>query len=283
MLLIADSGSTKCDMVILKPSGERVSSFNIPGINPQHQSEEQIKKLLSQSTEIQGCGAGITKLFFYGAGNSSPDRVAIVEKALKNYFTKAEISVSHDVMASAYATYQGKPHISCILGTGSNSVFFDGKQLTKGTPSLSYIIGDEGSASHIGKKVLTSFFYKSMPDDLAKDFDETYSLSVEELLDKVYRQPQANVYIASFAAFAGKHRFNNFIQKLVSECFNDFLKAHVLSFPQSREVPVSFVGSVAYYFQDVLKDCLKELKLREGVILQKPMDNLIDYHLKYSL
>ncbi len=283
MIFIADSGSTKCNAVFLDKSGNIISKIETIGFNPLFHSSEWIKSKLVKVPEINSFGTKVTRVFFYGASCSSPARNSIVSSSLKYHFPNAEIEVNHDILASAYAVYQGEPVTSCILGTGSSSAFFDGKKLTIGTPSLSYILGDEGSASHIGKLVLASYFYGQMPAEAEQEFKNTYHLSLNDLLNKVYAPSGANVFIGGFAAFAGKHSQNSFFREMISSCFDQFLEIHVLNFSISREAPVGFTGSIAYYFRDILKNRLKKYHLREGVIIQKPLDNLISYHKEYRM
>ncbi len=284
MYFIADSGSTKCDAVFLDGSGNLITTLHTVGLNPQHHSYQWICEKLGEVPEIKRYAPETSKVFFYGAGCSSPKMNTAVERALQQHFKKATvIEVNHDVMASAYAVYRGEPVISCILGTGSNGAYFNGKDLIQGTPSLAYILGDEGSASHIGKQVLTSYYYGKMPLAAREDFKTTYDLPVAELLDRVYRQPDANIFIGGFASFAGKYQAEPFFKEMISECFNSFLENHVLSFPQSKDTEISFIGSIAYHFQGILKICLQRNKLKPGIIVQKPLERLIEYHRKFKL
>jgi N-acetylglucosamine kinase-like BadF-type ATPase len=281
MILIAESGSTKCDCILLNARGEEVTRGSSMGFNPFFHGSELINRKLSEMPGVQQWAPQVSKVFFYGAGCSSPQRNAIVERGLSKVFPTASIKVGHDLEASAYATYEGQPLISGILGTGSNSVFFNGQSLREEVPALGYLLGDEGSASFIGKGLITAFLYHRLPTDLRLDFEQMYQTHKEEIFDHVYNQPHANVYLAGFSKFAGKHSKHPFIQALVRDGFNRFVDIHVACYPESREVPVSFVGSVAYHFRDVLKEVVESQGIAFGKTVSRPLDELVQYHVKY--
>lgn len=277
MIFIAESGSTKCDAVFLNEDGSEVQKISTIGFNPYFHNTEFIKKELKKVPEIQKLGKLVTKVFFFGAGCSSPELNQKVVAGLKEGFPNAEIQVDHDLMASAYATYNGKPAISCILGTGSNTIYFDGKKITKGVSGLGYILGDEGSATYIGKKVLAAYLYRILPKHILMDFDATYNLSYEEIRERVYQRPNVNVFLGSFAPFAHKHIAHEFFYTSVYVGFDEFIRTQVLHFEHSREVSIHFVGSIAYHFDNVLQDVMANLNLKMGNILRKPLDGLVHY------
>lgn len=282
MILIAESGSTKTDAVILDQAGEEVTRFCTMGFNPYFHQSGLIEKELRAVPEVAARGAGIRQVYFYGAGCSSPALNQVVRDGLQPVFSSAQIHVDHDLMASAYATYDGAPAITCILGTGSNSVFFDGRKIREEVPSLAFILGDEGSASYLGKQLITSYFYKKMPAAAARDFEQSYHLTKDEVINAVYARPHANVYLAGFAPFVGKHIQHPFFWEMVFSGFKKFLEVHVLCYPEARQVPVNFVGSVAFHFKDILQDALDHLDLSMGKVVQKPLEGLILYHKKYG-
>ena len=177
--------------------------------------------------------------------------------------------------------YNGKPIIACILGTGSNSCYFDGKTLREEVPALAYILGDEGSASFIGKRLLADFLYKQMPEELRLDFLKSYDVDKEQILDRVYNKPYANVYLAGFGPFAGKHKDHPYIHNIVQDGISKFIKFHVCCFPESSQVEICFVGSVAKAFEDTIKAELDKQGLKFGHVLAKPVNNLVRYHLEY--
>ena len=223
----------------------------------------------------------VEQTWFYGAGCSSSDLKSIIKDGLDRMFVNSENHVGHDLEAAAYALYNGEPEIACILGTGSNSCYFDGNQVSEEVPSLAYILGDEGSASVIGKRIVADFLYKRLPEDLQCDFQKSYNLSKDDIISSVYNKPFANVYLAGFGPFAGKHSGHPYIQALVKEGFTKFIDIHVMCFENAQKVPVSFVGSVAKIYEDVLTECLNEFGLRKGKVLAKPVNHLIKYHLNF--
>lgn len=279
MILIAESGSTKCDAVFLDNTGKELSRFRMMGFNPYFHSVEFISEQALLVEEIAKYRIETTHIFFYGAGCSSPGLNKIISTGLEPVFPNAEILVDHDLKACAYSTYIGDPSINCILGTGSNSVYFDGSNVSEEVPSLAFILGDEGSASFIGKKLISSFLYKKMPKDLADDFFNTYGLTKDAVIDRVYAKPNANVFLGSLAPFAHKHINKPFIYNIVSDGFRQFIEIHVLCFPQAKNVSVNFVGSVAYHFQVVLEELMNDMGLKMGQIIRRPLDGLINYHL----
>lgn len=278
MIYIAESGSTKCDAVFLEEDGTEVSRIKTIGFNPYFHSAEFIDAELQKVEEIQKWGKQVSKAFFYGAGCSSPELNQKVVLGLSRHFPNAEIQVDHDLMASAYATYTGEPAISCILGTGSNTVFFDGKEITKGISGLGYILGDEGSASYIGKKIIASYLYETMPLKFRENFDTTYKISRDEIRQRVYEQPHANVFIGSFSPFAYKHLSDPFFYNLVYEGFKSFVDTQVMYFDQAKTVPIHFVGSIAHHFHEVLEKAISDSNLRMGQVVRRPIDGLIQYY-----
>jgi N-acetylglucosamine kinase-like BadF-type ATPase len=279
MILIADSGSTKCDWLLVDKD-ESFYHFNTIGFNPYFHDQLFISSVLNQHKELSESSPYIKNIFFYGAGCSSGELNVVVNEALKSVFINAHVHVEHDMVAAAYATYSGQPCISCILGTGSNSCFFDGNEVSEKLPALGYILGDEGSGSYYGKKLLTMFLYNQLPEHLARELKKEYYLSKDVIVENVYMKPHANVYLASFMKFLSQHKNDNFVREMVYEGMFHFLRNHVCCFYQYKEVPVHFVGSVAWHFQDVLYQAAEDIGIRVGKIVRKPIENLAKYHLK---
>lgn len=283
MIYLAESGSTKCDSVFLTDDGKEVTRMSTMGFNPYFHSSDFINQKLSEEKTVQDLSQEVKQVFFYGAGCSTPAMNKIVSDGLEKTFPNAVVKVDHDLMACAYATYTGEPAISCILGTGSNSVFFDGTNIREEVPALAYILGDEGSAGYIGKQLLSSFLYRKMPAEALLDFEKTFALTKDDIIQNVYSKPHANVYLASFAPFAYKHIQHPFFWEVVFKGFKKFLEIHVLCYPEARKVPVHFVGSIAFHFSDILDEALQHLKLKKGNIIQKPVRGLIDYHKRFLI
>lgn len=281
MILIIESGSTKADWICLDKTGAEVDRWSIMGFNPYFHSANFIRQTLLKHPEIFKIKESVDQVWFYGAGCSSESLNKIVFTGLTSVFPNATVRVDHDLKAAAFATYNHEPHIVCILGTGSNSCYFDGNQLTEKVPALAYILGDEGSASSIGKKLCADWVYKLMPKRLIDDFNAYFQTSKEEILENVYHREHANVYLASFSRFAGKHSETPYIQKIVRKGFRKFLEIHVMCFEEAKiGVPVNFVGSVAKAFESILREECERLKISYGRTQAKPVNLLVQYHLK---
>ena len=281
MILIAESGSTKCDWVLLALQGREIYRWNTMGFNPYFHSADLVAETLKATQGLNLWSDKISQTWFYGAGCSTPEMKAIIKAGLDRVFINAENHVDHDLNAAAYALYNGRPNIACILGTGSNSCFFDGQTVSEEVPALAYILGDEGSASYIGKRVVADFLYKKLPPELFKDFERSYKPTKAEILDRVYKQPNANVYLAGFGPFAGKHKDHPYIISIVREAIGKFIDIHVLCYPEAYEVEVNFVGSVAKAFEDIVREELAARNLKFGRVLAKPVNSLVDYHINY--
>lgn len=281
MILIADSGSTKCDWRLI--DGEEVIvSTSTMGLNPFFHDEAIITEAVSGEADLMTNAANVLEIHFYGAGCSSSDRNQIIEKSLKRVFAKAEIYVDHDVMGAAIAACQGKPGIACILGTGSNACFFDGKSIHQEIPSLGYILGDEGSGSWFGKQLLRDYLYNEpIPTALRQELE---SLGYEKnlILNRIYREPHANVYLASFVKILANYRDTEYVRIMIAEGMKSFLQRHVCSFSNFKDVPVCFVGSIAFHFQDILKIEAEKLVIRVGNIVKQPIDGLVEFHIGIS-
>lgn len=281
MIYLAESGSTKCDALFLTNEGEEVVRIKTMGFNPYFHSAQLIHRELSKVPEVKKYADQVDHVFFYGAGCSAPQLNAIVEKGLSKVYKNAQVRVDHDLVAAGYATYSGEPAITCILGTGSNSVFFDGENSREEVPALAFILGDEGSASYFGKRIVADYLYKKMPQEAREDFYNTYHLSKDDIIDRVYNKPGANVFLADFAPFVTGHIDSPYFQEIVHQGFRAFIDTHVLCFPEAPKVPIHFVGSVAYHLSDILMAEIDWAGLRAGNIVQKPLEGLIEYHRKH--
>ncbi len=282
MILIADSGSTKCDWALIDEKGTRLGNYQTMGLNPYFHSEDVIENALRSNVELNNIASDVKQIFFYGAGSSTKEMCDIMNAGLKRVFINADILVDHDLVGSAMSTYDGEPCIACILGTGSNSCFFDGKEVYEEVPSLAYILGDEASGSYFGKILLQEYFYKKLPADLREAFETYHAPSKDEIISRVYREPNANVYLAGFMKFIGEHRHHPHVKQWVTKGMIHFINIHVKCFSNWKDVPVHFVGSIGHYFEDCLQEAAKETGIRLGQIIRKPIDGLVNYHLKFK-
>lgn len=276
MKIIAESGSTKTNWLT-----EKRELFETIGFNPLFFSTENIFDELTKHQQLLNIKDQCTEVFFYGASCSSPDRKKIVADALQKYFTKAaSIAVDHDLNAAAFATYTGQPGIACILGTGSNSCLYDGHKVYEEVPALGYILGDEGSGAYFGKKLLAKFLYHELPDATMKMLRENYGLEKEEIFDAVYKKPNANVYLASFAKALTDSPDLDFMKDFVEEGFKEFFSHHVCCYPNYQQYPVHFVGSIAFHFKSSLQKAAESYGCQLGVVDKNPVYRLLDWHLK---
>lgn len=282
MYFIIESGSTKSDWVLIDNKNNQ-SFFSTIGFNPYFHSADNIEAELRKNQDIMQVAESIKGIYFYGAGCSSAELNQIVAHGLRRIFGQATILVEHDLLACAYATYNDKPGISCIIGTGSNSCYFDGLQLLEEVPALGYVLGDEGSGSYFGKQLLCSFLYRELPPEIETDFIATYQLDKDLIVDRVYRQANANVFIASFMPFIAKHKAHPFFSEMVYNGFKHFMKVHVCCYENFKTTEVHFVGSLSKIFEKELFQAAADLHINIASIIQKPIIGLVNYHLKYIL
>lgn len=279
MFVVVESGSTKADWMVVSDGAKM--AYNTKGFNPYFHNKEDILLELNDHLELDLIKDKVEQLFFYGAGCSNPRLNQIIENGLAAFFTKADIFVNHDLAASAYACYNDEPEISCILGTGSNSCYYDGGKITEQVPALSYILGDEGSGCYMGKQLLTDYLYKKLPESIASDL-EAQQITKEVIFENVYRKPDANVYIASFMKTLIQHKNLSYTQNLIQTAFQDFIDIHVKCFANYKDVEVNFVGSVASLLQDELYEVCEKNEIRIGRIIRRPLDHLVQYHEKLA-
>lgn len=282
MICIADSGSTKTDWVVIDPTEkvERMEMSTI-GFNPFYIKTEEIANALEAAFEPT-LTAKVSAVYFYGAGCSSPGRKDIIARGIEHVFKNAIVEVEHDLLAAARATCQFASGVACILGTGSNSCYYDGGSITDNVPSLGFILGDEGSGASLGRRLLQAFIYRELPKELEHDLVETYAVDKEIILEHVYHKPFPNRYVASFALFCGKHAAHPFMAGIIRQVLEEFIVRHVKKYAVQPTDKVHFVGSVAWTFQNELKDILHRYQLSAGSFVRKPIDHLVEYHCKTS-
>ena len=282
MIFIIESGSTKSDWVLVDDKSKQ-TFYNTIGFNPYFHSAEFVSSEIKKNKEIIGHASSVKKIFFYGAGCSSEKMNNTIEKGIQSVFKDAEIFVEHDLLACAFATYEGEPGISCIIGTGSNSCHFDGVNLNEEVPALGYVLGDEGSGSYFGKFLLSSFLYHKLPTDLLKDFQDTYALTEADIVSGVYQKESPNVFIASFMPFVVKHKKHKFFNDVLVKGLQHFMEVHVCCYKDYLDTPVHFVGSLSVLLEDELRIAADNLGIEIRSVTAKPIQNLVDYHLKYIL
>ena len=277
MILIADSGSTKCEWCLVN-DGKKKTVFTT-GISPYFLSQEQIVSLLKSELLPRLKGAQPVEVYYYGTGLSAVENIKILKSSLKVIFPKAKISVASDLIAAAKALCGNNKGIVCILGTGSNSCYYNGKKVVKNSPGLGYVLGDEGSGAYLGKKVIQYFLYDTFDEDLKHRFVSKYKVGASEIFDSVYKQPFPNRYLAAYTHFLADNRGHYMIENILEDGLNDFFFQHLNKYAQSWTSPIHFTGSVAFAFKDVIQDLCKSYELEVGKIIKAPMMNLVNYHL----
>ena len=274
--LIADSGATKAEWRLLNK--DKTTSIFTQGISPYFLVTEQITELLQKELVPKLKKAGVEEVHYYGTGCANPANAKLVKKAIAKVFPAATINVTHDLMAAARALCGNNKGIACILGTGSNSCYYDGKKIVKNSPGLGYVLGDEGSGAYLGKKVIQHYLYGTFDDELRGRFDLTYMTHASEILENVYKKPLPNRYLAGFARFLADHRGHYMIENIIEDGLNDFFFNHLCKYRETWTHPVSFAGSVAFGFKDVLQDLCNSYEFDLGKVIKNPMDGLVDYH-----
>ena len=279
MILIAESGSTKTDWVLVSDTNN-ITYFKTIGFNPFFHSSDFIYNEIVSNSDFYEKTRDVSNVFFYGAGCSSDKMNNIIKSGLSTVYKSADILVDHDLLACALATYQDEPAISCILGTGSNSCFYDGKTLREEVPAIAYVLGDEGSGSYYGKKLLRDYLYNKLPTEIKINLEEEYKLSKDSIFENVYTKPHANVYLASFMRFVSNHYHTDYVKNMIQHGMSEFIKIHVCCYPEHKYVKSHFIGSISKIFEKELLIAAKEHDVIIGDIIRKPVENLVKYHVK---
>ncbi len=274
--LIADSGATKAEWCLL--DGSRKKTIFTQGISPYFLNSDQIRTLLLKELCPFLKKTNIDEVYYYGTGCANPANAKMIRKSVQETFPGASVQVTHDLMAAARSLCGRQKGVACILGTGSNSCYYDGKKITKNSPGLGYVLGDEGSGAYLGKKVLQYYLYKTFDDEIKLKFNKKYKTNAVEILENVYKKPLPNRYLASFVIFLAENRGHYMIENIIEDGLNDFFFNHLVKYKETSALPVSFVGGVAYGFKDVLQQLCVTYKVKLGKVLKNPMEGLIEYH-----
>lgn len=277
MILIADSGSTKTDWRLISENKEVKSVFT-PGINPFYQTEKEIETQISTLLYPELMGFPVKKIFFYGAGCSFDEKKMMVKNAIASSFPNAEIEIESDLLAAARGLFGRNSGIACILGTGSNSCFYDGRNIVANVSPLGFILGDEGSGAVLGKKFAADCLKNQLPEKLKEKFLTQYELTPAQIIESVYKKPFPNRFLAQFTRFLSENIAEPSIYNIVFDSFTEFFTRNIMQYNNYKEFPVCFIGSIAYYFRDVLEVAAIELGIQIGTIMQSPMEGLIEYH-----
>lgn len=281
MILVVDSGSTKTDWIAVDGDGNILFSTQTLGLNPQVLSSDILRERIINNYDLYQNREKVTHLYFYGAGCGVDSPQQRIRKVFDEIFTEADIVIKEDTYAAVYAA--SKPNeksIVCILGTGSNCTYFDGKEIEQRVTSLGYVLMDEASGNFYGKQLIRSYYFNSMPKELAKKFEDEYDLTPDTIKENIYRRENPNAYLASFSKFLIEHKDNPTFQKIIENGLERFIDHQILQFSNAREIPIHFIGSISFFLKKETERALKAKGLRMGRIVKRPIDELVKYHIK---
>lgn len=278
MILIADGGSTKADWIAINKDKNEAFRVRTLGLNPEVITEIELKNRIVNMFQLIHIKKDVTEIYFYGAGCGTPVATKILKDVLESIFTNAKVTVAEDMLAAVYAAAGNKPAIVCILGTGSNSCYSDGENIYMKTPSLGYIIMDEASGNYFGKRLLRGYYYDRMPKKIRQKFGEQFNMEPDFVKKNLYREQNPNMYLANFAQFMFEFKEDKYIKKIIKKGFQEFFKYRVLPFEKGAETPLYFIGSIAFYFRDILEEVAAKYDLKITDVIQRPIDNLLEYH-----
>ncbi|GGB81177.1 hypothetical protein GCM10007424_21610 [Flavobacterium suaedae] len=280
MKLLVDSGATKADWIALDENGDRLFTTQTLGLSPEVIGKKEALERLKARFDIYNNRNEVSSLYFYGAGCGT-DRMKnfMKEEVFQEFFPNAEISVKEDTYAAAYATNPtSEKSIVCILGTGSNCSYFDGEELHQKVQSLGYIAMDDCSGNRFGRDLIRGYYFNKMPKELAEKFEKEYDLDPDVIKHNLYKEPNPNAYLATFAKFLIQNKDNSFIKEIITDAMQVFVDNYILQYDNAYDVPVHFVGSIAFYLKAELTEVLTKNNLKIGNVLRRPIDGLIEYH-----
>ncbi len=279
MKLLVDSGSTKADWIAIDDAGKVLFTTQSLGLNPEVLSKEEVINRLEDRFDISHNKEQVSHLFFYGAGCGTDRMKNFLTEVFQEYFKTAKITVHEDTYAAVYATTpKGEKAIVSILGTGSNCSYFDGQVLHQKVQSLGYIAMDDCSGNRFGRHLLRGYYFNKMPKELAQEFETTYNVEPDPVKHNLYKEPNPNAYLATFAKFLIKHKDTEFCRQYIFEEMEAFVDNYIKQFDNYKEVPVHFIGSIAFYLKEELKSVLEKHEIKLGNVLRRPIDGLIEYH-----
>ncbi|MDG1452574.1 MAG: N-acetylglucosamine kinase [Polaribacter sp.] len=278
MILIADGGSTKADWIALNTNKEEAFRVRTLGLNPAIVPHEELSNRIVNMFQLMHIKDEVTEIHFYGAGCGTPKPIEILKSILESIFVNAKIFIAEDMLAAVYAASGKEPALVCILGTGSNSCYYNGEQMEMMTASLGYILMDEASGNYFGKKLIVDYYYHKMPKKIAEKFRNEFDLDADHIKKNLYRAPNPNMYLATFAKFMFEFKEEKYIKKIIKKGFQEFFKYRILPYNKTAETPIYFIGSIAFYFRDILEKIAQKNNLVITDVIQRPIDNLLAYH-----
>ncbi|SHJ13915.1 BadF-type ATPase [Arenibacter nanhaiticus] len=279
MILIVDSGATKSDWIALDEKGNQLFFTQTLGLSPEVLTRPVIEDRLANNFELSKNREIVTHLFFYGAGCGTDRMRVFLTSIFNEFFPNAKAEVKEDTYAAIYATTKiGDQSIVCILGTGSNCSYYDGNEVHQKVASLGYIPMDDGSGNFFGRKLIRDYYFNKIPKDLSLKFEQEYNLEADVIKENLYKQPNPNTYLATFARFIVENKEHPYCKGVIHKGFQQFVNNYIMQFDLATKVPVSFVGSIAYYLREELATVIERNDLILGVIRQRPIDGLVEFH-----
>tara|TARA_B110000902_G_C14200045_1_gene547387 strand:+ start:382 stop:1233 length:852 start_codon:yes stop_codon:yes gene_type:complete len=278
MILIADGGSTKADWIAINDDRNEEFRVRTLGLNPAIVPEEELRNRIVNMFQLMNVKNDVEEIHFYGAGCGTPKPIEILKTLLESIFVNAKVFIAEDMLAAVYAASGKEPAIICILGTGSNSCYFDGENLHTKSASLGYILMDEASGNYFGKLLLREYYYNKMPKAIAEKFENEFNLEADHIKENLYRKPNPNMYLATFAKFMFEFKDEKYIKRIIKRGFQEFFKYRILPFEKDAQTPLYFIGSIAYYFREILEKIAKKNNLKVTDVIQRPIDRLLEYH-----
>ena len=279
MILIVDSGATKSDWIALDESGEQLFVTQTLGLSPEVLTQEVIEDRLANNFELSKNREAVSQLYFYGAGCGTDRMKRFLKAIFGDFFPNAKAEVREDTYAAIYSTTKiGHQCIVCILGTGSNCSYYDGHQLFQKVTSLGYILMDDGSGNFFGRKLIRDYYFHKMPQDLGMRFAKEYELDADVIKDHLYKQPNPNTYLATFARFIIENKDHPYCRGVIDKAFQQFVNNYIMQFELATKVPIHFVGSIAHFLKEELATVVERNDLILGVIRRRPIDGLVEFH-----
>jgi len=279
MILIADAGSTKTSWVMVNSERMLVGKFESGGLNPTVFDKDTLSKNIARNNEMFNHAPYIQKIYLYSAGVDDNDSHDKLHKVLTGLFDKAEVEIYSDMLAAARATAGDEEGIVSILGTGSNSCYYDGNEIKKTIGYFGYILMDDASGNWFGKQLLRDYIFDKMPKQIKQQFKQQFKLTPEEIISNVYQSSQPNTYLASFSPFMSEHYKSRYIKDLLFRGFENFVTQELSAYENYKELPLHFNGSIAYYFQKELKEVIDKHGLMLGKVIKDPIEELVNYHM----
>ena len=276
MILIADSGSTKCSWVLIDEENQKVLECNTIGFNPYFIAHRNILNHLKNS-DLNDLKKNVKKVFFYGAGCSNPKMNSQIKNPLSIFFCNADVKIMHDLEAACLAMYNNKTNVTCILGTGSNSCYYDGKKIVENAPSLGFMLGDEASGNYFGKRIINYYFNGLFDKELESKFEKSYEIDLMEIKKNIYDQ-RANVYLSKFFPFVSNNKKHHVVQNLIKTTLDNFFEIHVNCFKKYNPQEINFIGSVSYFLKEEIEMVSHKHGFSLGNIVKNPIERLLNYH-----